>query len=167
MTNLYDTPPQDVSNPIALKNFLQRTVEKISSQAETSSTTSDEVTNQAEQIAKLQSDVKSLIERVEQLEDAVIFNGRELDASYYNFNETIWSALRGYYRFSALGSALSNPPVALTGGTTYVIYAHNVTSFVGGIWQIVAIEDTGTNLRVFQRTGDTFAQAITNGWTQL
>lgn len=166
-TELFAQVPTDLSDLVALKLFLQRTLEQIDSVSSTQINLTEEVATLAGQVVDLESTAETSSEAITELQNEVIFNGRTLDASFYDFDETVWGELRGYATFTALGSALTNPPVALTGGTTYIVHIESVTSANGDIMQRVLIEDTGTDLKVFFRTGATFALAITNGWTQV
>lgn len=89
-----------------------------------------------------------------------------LDATYNDFDNAVWGMLRGNGQFSALGSAMTNPPFAVVAGTTYTVYANSIQTTGGGVVQRVLMEETGVDLRLFYRTGDTFATAVSNGWVE-
>lgn len=86
---------------------------------------------------------------------------------FRDFNNDAWTFLKGKGQFSCLGSEMTNPPYAVTAGTTYIVYADNAITLGGGVATRVMIEETGVGLRVFYRTGDTFATALTNGWKEV
>jgi len=112
----------------------------------------------ATNIANLQTSVDAL---------QFVLQYNTLDTAYNDFDNAVWGTLKGAGQFSALGSAMTNPPFVVTPATLYIVYAYSITTTGGGVVQIVHMEDTGTDVKTFVRTGDSFAQAVTNGWAQL
>lgn len=183
--------PLDLTNADALRRFLQKVVEEVdvitgrraadlyvkTSEVEEAEVVSlTELSNTITEIEKIlavnatniatnESDIATLQADVDALQ--FITTHAALTATYNDFDNAVWGTLKGKGQFSALGSAMTNPPFAVTAGTTYLVYADSATTTGGGVTQRVMMEDTGVDLKVFYRTGDSFAQAVTNGWTQL
>jgi len=182
--------PLDMEDTDAVQKFLRKVVEEIdlitgaraqdpyvSTSELEDSTVSLTTVNTA--IATTNETVTALDSRVEDNEltlednqpiiDDVQFTvtHRALDTSYNDFDDAVWGTLKAKGQFSALGSAMTNPPFAVTAGTTYIVYVDSALTTGGGVTQRVMMEDTGVDLKVFYRTGDTFASAVANGWTQL
>ena len=191
MTNeSFASVPVDVTDEIALRRFLQRVVEQVDiitgSRAADPYVKTSEVTDDTVSLDSLNSSVVDLTKAVEDNADDIAENVDDIAAntvitaetqysilhlalgtSYNDFDHADWSSLKGKGQFSALGSAMTNPPFAVTAGTTYIVYIDSALTAGGGVTQRVMMEDTGVDLKVFYRTGNSWATAKTNGWTQL
>lgn len=182
--------PVNLSDPVALKRLLDKIVIEIDlitgRRAGDPYVKSSDVTEEVVSLDSLNAAVQELISRLNTFEDAntstssaieelssaisqLVYSQEflDLDATYADFNASDWGTLKGKGTFSALGSTTSNAPYALTAGTTYNFYADSAITSGGGVAQQVWIEEAGVGLRVFCRTGTTFANALTNGWTEL
>ena len=107
----------------------------------------------------------SIVEEPAIVEDNTFF-AFNVGVPYRDFNSNIWSTAKGHLVFTCLGSEATNPPVALTSGSTYTFYVQAITTSTG-VMQKVIVEDEGVSLRVFYRSGSTLAIAISSGWTQV
>lgn len=182
--------PLDLTKEDPLRRILQKIVEEVDlilgNRADDPYVAESELagervslTSLSESITSLNETLSALDSRVEDTEleneeqQAIIddvqytVTHRTLDTAYNDFDDASWGTLKGRGQFTALGSAMTNPPYAVTAGTTYIVYAESALTLGGGVVQTVYIEDTGTGLRIFVRTGDSFAQAVTNGWKEI
>lgn len=123
------------------------------------------VNNLIDSVTQNEADITDNTAIIDDVQFTVVH--KALSATYNDFDDVVWGALKGKGQFSALGSAMTNPPFVVTGGTTYIVYIESALTTGGGVTQRVMMEDTGVDLKVFYRTGDSFAIALTNGWTQL
>lgn len=184
-----DTIPNDITNPNSLKNFLVRltkTVDSIIGDVNTleqvvpaeaaepvslatlSATTTElreDLDDLTERVDTLESNQSTLTGKVDALDFALIHEA--LGTLYNDFNDAAWGLLSGNGQFTALGSAMTNPPFAVVAGTTYTVYIESYQTADGGVVQRVLMEETGVTLTAHYRTGDSFAVAVTNGWIAL
>lgn len=170
--------PSDLADDVIVKRFLRTVVEEVDSikggaeDLPSLSVINDNINALTDTLASLGIDVKASSKVLSTTENTANNSAhatlyQELGIDFRNFNSNAWNELQGKGQIKALGSEFTNPPVVLTAGTTYTVYADSAYTLGGGVTQRVMIEDTGIDLKVFYRTGDTFAVAITNGWTQL
>ena len=183
--------PLDIEEPDALRKFLQKLVEEIDfiegnraadpyvKESQLTATPTVNLTSVTAAATALSLTVDGVIDDVvantsEIADIQVVINDvqytvthQALDPTYNDFDNAAWGNLKGKGQFSALGSAMTAPPFVVTGGTTYIVYIDSALTTGGGVTQRVMMEDTGVDLKVFYRTGDSFAVAVTNGWTQL
>jgi len=154
--------PLNVDSPKLLRRLLEAVVGRLEEDKTSSDTTLLELqSNQS----SLVTDLAATTVKASQT-DQNVYQAAELGSLYKDFDSPAWAGLKGNFSFTTLGSETSNPPVTLTGATTYIVYAHCVRTKTGVVHKVM-IENTGTDLRVFYRTGSTFTLAMTNGWTQL
>ena len=169
----------DITDEVSLRRVLAAIIEQVDiivgvrGDADITLTSLDkDITAVEEQVIALETSVEELGTTVETntAELATLANALEsvsLGTLFYDFDDTAWGSFRGNGQFSALGSALTNAPFTPTGGTTYTIYVESYGALNSGVIQRILVEDTGTSLVAYYRTGDTFAIALTNGWTAL
>lgn len=86
---------------------------------------------------------------------------------YKDFNNAAWGTLKGNGQFTELGSNLVNTPFTPVGGTQYIFYIESNRTLGGGVVQRLLTEISGVSLTAHYRTGNTFALAVSNGWTTL
>jgi len=179
--------PSNVAEPLALRKFLVSLIEKLDiilgyrgqdpyvskkdflSTAEllttlpaTVKTLQDSDTKQSTDIAKIYTELGSTQDSVSALQQVNNITV-SLVAAYYDFNYTGYGALAGWYEFTALGSAITNPPVALVPATSYTVLIHNCKTSGGGMMQEVYIT-SATTKTYHKRAGGTFALALSLGW---
>jgi len=181
--------PLSVDEPIALRKHLQKVVEQIDIiegnragdpyvkdsdlPAVNLSALDTSVTTLSDAVAKIQAsldDITDDIDAIQAITDVTRYTieYRNLNLSvFYDFNGTAWSTFQGKGQMGTVGSNYVSPPIPLNPLTIYQIYVESARTNGGGITQSVMIEDTGVDLKVFYRTGDTFALALSNGWTQV
>ena len=183
--------PLNIEESDALRKFLQKVVEEIdviqggrggdayvkeSEIVETATVSltsvNAELVEQAGTISTMQDDISdnesSIADNTAIIDDVqYTVTHRALSTTYNDFDDAVWGLLKGKGQFSALGSAMTSPPFVVTGGTTYITYVDSALTTGGGVVQTVMMEDTGVDVKVFVRTGDSFAVAVTNGWAQL
>lgn len=181
--------PLDIADTDALKRFLNSVVIEIDlitgRRADDPYVRESELDEEVVNLDTLNLAIQALLERLADVEDDVnqestniedieaqleelqyAIEHRPLDSSYYDFNNAAWGTLRGNGQFSTTGASMTNPPFVVVGGTTYTVYVDSITTTGGGVVQRVLMEETGVDLRLFYRTGDTFATAVSNGWVE-
>lgn len=182
--------PLDVTDADGLQKFLRKVVEEIDfikgSRAQDPYVRESELEGERVNLTTVNEGITTLTEIINTLDGRVEENElsiediqpvvddtqftvihRALDTTFNDFDNTVWSTIKGKGQFSALGSAMTDPPFVVTPATTYIVYVDSALTTGGGVTQRVMMEDTGVDLKVFYRTGDSFAVAVTNGWTQL
>lgn len=179
--------PTNVGDPTQLRKFLLLLVEKLDVvlgyRGQSPYLTADQLTSvvsQLQDLPSILSEAQALIDELtdvgKNLSDQVESIGSELDvvvsrldtsttlaAPYYDFNYTEYASLVGWYEFTALGSAILNPPVALVPATTYTVLMRVSPVSTGGITQEVYIV-SATTKTYHKRAGTTFALALSLGW---
>ncbi len=116
------------------------------------------------------STVDDKLQRLETFDKtlAFVFNHAAITATpYKDFDDAAWANLKGLAQFTELGSNLANVPFAPVPATSYTFYIDSSITVGGGVVQRLLVEVTGASLVAYYRTGDTFAVALTNGWTAL
>lgn len=182
--------PLDLEEEDALRRILQKVVEEVDlilgNRADDPYVAESDLEGERVSLTSLNNSVTALRDSLETLDGRVEENEKQneeqqdilddvqytvtlraLGTSFNDFDDASWGTLKGKGQFTALGSAMTNPPYAVTAGTTYIVYADSATTTGGGVLQTTYIEDTGVGLRIFVRTGDSFAQAVTNGWKEI
>ncbi len=179
MTNQTITQvPHDLSDDVTVKRYMRKVVEEVDkikgasenlpSLTEMNSTIealTDTLNALGIDVTKAQNTLSTTTNKSKDVEHATLY--QELSVDFRDFDSIAWNELQGKGQLSCLGSEMTNPPFVVTPATTYIVYADSAYTLGGGVTQRVMIEDTGTDLKVFYRTGNTFALALTNGWTQL
>jgi len=170
--------PVNLDDPVLVKRYMQAVVEALGELQGLA----EDVPNLTEvdaAITSIQDSISELTSTTESTDEALsttsIFakdsefttGHQELDIVFRDFDSVAWNQLQGKGQFTALGSEMTNAPFAVTGGTTYITYIDSALSLGGGVVQRVLMENTGVDVKCFYRTGNTFALALTNGWTQV
>lgn len=124
----------------------------------------------AEVVANLTESTNTVDDAIEELTDKVntligLTTYTQGSIAMFDFNDTEWALLVGLFQISGLGEDFINPPEALTTGVTYNVYVDSTTTLNDGVVQEVIVEDTTNNsIAVYKRAGDSFSDALTNGW---
>lgn len=173
--------PYNVADVDSLKRFLRELVDNLdevlgykgdkkyvqSSDFDEQGLSIGELTDQTkDNTATLDENSKTLSDQTDQLADMSeqldklnsMLTTVQLGAVYNDFNNTAWNTLQGRSEFSALGSALSNPPMVVVAGDTYNVYIDS-TKTNNSVWQYVLL-DSGS-LNVFMRIG------VNSSWVKL
>lgn len=185
------TLPADVSDAVSLRRTLSAIVNELGlitgskgvdpyvkeSELPSNVVTLNSLDASIEEIKKAIKDVEDSVEEATEdftaIEEklAKLSNVTEYDqavVAMLDFNDSSWDGLQGLYQLSDLGENFANPPAPLTTGVTYNVYAQSFVTLGSGVVQEVVIEDTNTtNITVYKRAADSFAQAVTNGWLNV
>lgn len=172
--------PTDISDPITLKRFLDRLVERLDIvlgyRGGDPYVTSDE---QVSTISELQGllaqiktsnteltstieDFKSKLDEIKQsLEDLAKLKEYQT-TSIRDLNSIAWTTASVYNSFTALGSEILNPPNPLVGVDSYKCFVEVRPSFV----QRVTIVKVGAVAAITDkvRAGSTWTELIANAW---
>ena len=111
--------------------------------------------------------LEASVEALEGTEQTIPTNYTQLDISYNDFDSTSWSGLNQNGYFSADGADLSNTPFVANGGTTYIMFVQSGRIGTDGVNQQINVQVIGSSLDTYVRSGLTFTEATTEGWSQL
>lgn len=174
------TVPVDVKDPDTLKRFLDRLVERLDivlgyrggdpyiteeDQVQTISELQQLLSELKESIAGFQPAVDEVNQKLNEEETKIAELGKL--SSYQNtttvdLNSTAWTTGDVYSSFTALGSAILNPPTALIAGSTYKCFVEVRPEYV----QRVTIAEVGVIAAVIDKTraGSTWSELVANAW---
>lgn len=181
--------PNALEDTLVLKKFLVRLVEKLDIvlgyRGQDPYITKSSVTSTDNIIAELPANLEEINttlstqdESISELEDSLdslssSFNTYQqsqnktklLGATYYDFNNAAYATLGGLYEFTALGSAIINPPAGagLVPATTYTVMISSYTTIGGGAVQEAYITSAATKT-FHKRAGSTSALLFSLGW---
>lgn len=172
--------PADISDPITLKRFLDRLVERldivlgyrggdpyvtsdrqISTLSELQGLLAEIKTSNTE-LASTIEDFKSKLDEIKQsLEDLAKVKEYQT-TSIRDLNDTAWTSASVYNSFTALGSEILNSPNPLVGTDIYKCFVEVRPSFV----QRVTIAKVGAVAAITDkvRAGSTWTELIANAW---
>ena len=175
------TVPVDVKDPDTLKRFLDRLVERLDivlgyrggdpyiteeDQVQTISELQQLLLSELkEAIAGFQPAIDEVSQKLSEAETKIAELGKL--SSYQNtatvdLNSTAWTTGDVYSSFTALGSAILNPPATLLAGSTYKCFVEVRPEYV----QRVTIAEVGVIAAVIDKTraGSTWSELIANAW---
>ena len=174
------TVPVDVKDPDTLKRFLDRLVERLDivlgyrggdpyiteeDQVQTISELQQLLSELKESIAGFQPAIDEVNQKLSEAETKIAELGKL--SSYQNtttvdLNSTAWTTGDVYSSFTALGSAILNPPAALIAGSTYKCFVEVRPEYV----QRVIIAEVGVIAAVIDKTraGSTWSELVANAW---
>lgn len=181
--------PAELNEPIQVRKFLLKLVEKLDIvlgfRGQDPYVTATDLKASAEILANLPSIVKSITTDIneaqkdittlqseqENLSDSfeneqnLSFTTTPLGVAYNDFNYTGYATLKGYSQFTALGSAITNPPAgaSLVGATSYTVLIHSYINSGGGATTEVYIT-SATTKTFHKRAGPTSALYFSLGW---
>lgn len=124
--------------------------------SDTSKTATDNIATLTKTVAEHSDELLDIEKDIEELNSALVTV--LLDTVYNDFNNTAWNTLKGKAEFTALGSDLVNPPMAVVPGDSYTVYIESAKTNAS-VWQQVVI-DHGS-LDVFVRIG------VNSSWVKL
>lgn len=186
--------PAEISDFVVIKRTFQRVIEEIDkilgNRGNEPALTLDAIDGITSETALSLADVADLLEGIQDSIDRLTvtdeqfvatlqtiqnsinaldskFSYATLDSTYYDFNATAWTALAQRGFFTALGSDVTNPPVALTPATSYNFYVDSGPTPGGGAVNLVTIEEPGVSTTTYRRVGDTSANLFANSWVAL
>jgi hypothetical protein len=185
--------PANVAEPVTLKRFLDRLIEKLdivlgfrgddgyitSNDLEAGlNPTLDTIAEIASAIQLLQRELASLEESSEDLTTTVSDNteaistintelaSTSLGSTYYDFDNSAYSTLVGNAEFSTLGSNITNAPYTPVPAETYYNFINSVVTANSGVVQTLRVYSTTTLApTTYFRIGDDWTTAVTLGWT--
>lgn len=185
--------PADVTQPDVLKRFLNRLIEELdivlgfrgdklyaTDAALTNATdaavitldtiTADVAANE-EAIAEFTDSLEGLTSAVSTNEQAIsdldtVLSSTVLSSTYHNFDNAAYATLEGNNEFNTLGSNITNAPYTPVGVETYYNFINSVVTANGGVVQTLRVYSTTTLApTTYFRIGNTFAEAVSLGWT--
>ncbi len=180
--------PATVEDPLALRKFLLRLVEKLDivlgyrgqdpyitkNDLETPENFLSTLPTQINDITKAISNVSNSVTDLQNEQEELLSNfnasqlalykTKQLTAAYYDFNYVGYGTLGGLYEFTTLGSNLVNPPFLTNPVMTYTCFFYQYLGLSGGVVQTMFVVSSVPDRASFRRVGTTFAQAITLGW---
>ena len=175
------TVPVDVKDPDTLKRFLDRLVERLDivlgyrggdpyiteeDQVQTISELQQLLLSELkEAIAGFQPAIDEISQKLSEAETKITELGKlssYQDTTTVDLNSTAWTTGDVYSSFTALGSAILNPPTALIAGSTYKCFVEVRPEYV----QRVTIAEVGAVAAVIDKTraGSTWSELVANAW---
>lgn len=177
--------PISVDDPAVLKRFLDRLVERLDivlgyrgdnpaiSKSQLTSAISDASSSSVSTQTELEAEINDLKEQALGFKEELDNQQSSLDdlkaevsklsaysiTALRDFNDILWQAEPIYTVFTALGSDILNPPVALVPTTTYTCYIEVRPAYVQKVLIVSAGFTDSKN-----RAGLTWAELITHGW---
>jgi len=181
--------PSELTEPLQLRKFLLQLVERLDIilgfRGQDPYITRTDLQSSAEVLANLpaiiseitsavteaQKDISGLQSAQENISDSfenaqnLSFTTTPLGVAYNDFNYTGYATLKGYSQFTALGSAITNPPAGagLVGATSYTFLIHSYINSGGGATTEVYIT-SATTKTFHKRAGPTSALYFSLGW---
>lgn len=151
-------------DPYLTKTDLQSSAEILSNLPATIANINSSIATAEKNIVYLQSEQENLVSLLENLQ-STSFTTATLGAAYNDFNYTGYATLKGYYEFTALGSAITNAPpgAGLVGATSYTVLIHSYLNSGGGAATEVYIT-SATTKTFHKRAGPTSALYFSLGW---
>ncbi len=181
--------PAEITEPLQLRKFLLQLVERLDTilgfRGQDPYITQTDLQSSAEVLSSLpaiikgintdidaaQTDITNLQSEQENLADSfenaqiTSFTTTAIGVAYNDFNYTGYATLKGYSQFTALGSAIANPPAGagLVGATSYTVLIHSYLNSGGGATTEVYIT-SATTKTFHKRAGPTSVLYFSLGW---
>ena len=172
--------PADVQDPVILKRFLDRLVERLDivlgyrggdpyvtteDQIQTFSELQELLTQMKESSSQLEetiTEVEQKLEEAKTLLEELSKLKEYQDTAIRDMNSTAWTTTSLYSSFTALGSEILNPPTPLVASDTYKCFVEVRASYV----QRVTIAKVGAVAALIDKTraGSTWSELIANAW---
>lgn len=151
-------------DPYVTKTDLQSSAEILSNLPSIISTINTDLTEVQKDVTDLQSAQENISDSFENAQN-LSFTTTPLGVAYNDFNYTGYATLKGYAQFTALGSAITNPPAGagLIGATSYTVLIHSYINSGGGATTEVYIT-SATTKTFHKRAGPTSALYFSLGW---
>lgn len=172
--------PANVQDPDTLKRFLDRLVERLDivlgyrggdpyiteeDQVQTIGELQQLLDELKTSIATFQPAIDEVNAKLREAEDTLVELAKLTEyqgTSVLDLNSTAWTTGDAYSSFTALGSAILNPPTALVPGNTYKCFVEVRAAYV----QRVTIAQVGAVAAIIDKTraGSTWSELIANAW---
>lgn len=178
--------PYDITDDVSMQRFLNQLVERLDIvlgfRGDTTFITDEDLSTQGVNLQNLSGQLSSLSAALATLQETSEQNSEDiealqessdssqyvtetqiLDSSYYNFNASVWSTLRGKGEFSASGSAITNPPTTIGSSDSAIVMADSIGTS-NSVWQTVFLVVTSgstTTRSCWTRRG------VNSDWLQL
>ncbi|RKY53161.1 MAG: hypothetical protein DRP93_07020 [Candidatus Neomarinimicrobiota bacterium] len=181
--------PIDVAEPVQLRRFINKLVEELDLvlgyRGQNKYVASSDLIGADLTLATLASGLASLEEYLETLTGTLttaessiednataiaavedLHTSTALGAAFYDLDDAGYSALSGRSEFNTLGSNLSNTPYGIAGAETYYNYFICMGTANGGeVQELKGFSTTPLAPTSYFRIGNTWAEALTLGWT--
>lgn len=181
--------PNSLDEPIQLRKFLLQLIEKLDIilgyrgqdpylKNTDLGTTENTITSLLSSVDAVEADIVEIQKDLDDFSSELDSLSSEFDAAqiaaytttalgvaYNDFNYTGYFTLKGFGQFTALGSAITNPPAGagLVGATSYTVLIFSYINSGGGCVNEVYIT-SATTKTFHKRAGSTSALVLSLGW---